>query len=196
MIDGGLGGAAAAQQAGGEVGAAIGVGDRLADRLVAARQQHDLERRPAAGRVASERAKTVSPSRPVKRGEGDVGVHHPHAGQALAALVVVVVIVVVVRGRRLGGVPHHDEIGAGLPVLDRLADREGGGDRLVQDVAHLHGAAPDAACRSRRSATGAATTNSVIGSVPGKLSRRSGRWRTGRGRARSRDRPRCRAWRR
>jgi hypothetical protein len=53
------------------------------------------------------------------------------------------VVIIVVLGRRLGRVPGDDEINAGLPVLDRLADREGGRDRLVQRIAHPHVAAPE-----------------------------------------------------
>jgi hypothetical protein len=133
-----LGGALALQQAGGEGDASVGGGECLSHRLVAARQQHDLE----AGKRQGGLQRAGEDVQPVVAAEGrqrDVGVHHPHAGGRSARAVL---LVTVVARRRLGCVPYHDEIGAGLPVLDRLADREGGGHRLVGDVAHLHGAAP------------------------------------------------------
>ena len=135
----GLGRAAAFQEPGGEIDTAVGGGDRLGDRFVAARQQHDLEAGERLGALqgAREDIETVLAG---EAGQRDVGVHHPHAGR-LAAGRVVVVIVEAARRRR-GGVPHHDEIGAGLPILDRLADREGGDHRLVGRAAHFHRAAP------------------------------------------------------
>ena len=135
----GAGRTAALEQAGGEQDAAGLVGHRLGHRLVAARQQGDFEVGERLGRL-QRAGEDVQPVVAGEGGERDVGVHHPHAGR-LAVGVLLFGLLVAAR-RRLGGVPGDDEVGAGLPVLHGLADREGGGHRLVGDVAHLHGAAP------------------------------------------------------
>ena len=131
-----LGGAAAFQKARREGGAAILRRDGLAERFVAARQNHDLDAGQRLGSLQGA-GKDVQPVVAGKAREADIGVDHPHAGGDA-----VVVLVVVTARRRLGGVPDHDEISAGLPVLDGLADREGGHDGLVGHVAHFHRAAP------------------------------------------------------
>ena len=135
----GAGSPAALEQAGGEQDAAGLVGHRLGHRLVAARQQGDFEVGERLGGLqrADEDVQAVVAG---EGGQRDVGVHHPHAGRLAAAGLLLRLLIA--GGRRLGGVPGDDEIGAGLPVLHGFADREGGGHRLVGDVAHLHGAAP------------------------------------------------------
>ena len=61
-------------------------------------------------------------------GEGDVGVHHPHAGEGLAALVVLAIVAVVLADRAVGGqtVSANDRLylAARVPTLIVWGDRD------------------------------------------------------------------------
>src|ERR1700682_1964831 len=85
--------APAIYQPGGEIDTAVGGRDRLGDRLVAARQQHELEASERLGALqgTGENVESVLAS---EAGEGDVGVHHPHAGRLAARRPVVVVVII------------------------------------------------------------------------------------------------------
>ena len=80
----GLRRAAALQEPGGEIDTAVGGRDRLGDRLVAARQQHELEAGQRLGALQGA-GEDIEPVLAGEAGEGDVGVHHPHAGRRAAA---------------------------------------------------------------------------------------------------------------